>query len=402
MTATPYQNRCMASSASSFTSGENVGLFLLVGTSGVSATAIIGLLSYIAYSAVCIRLDSSRRWRIGGPTEVYFLNQLGWDLVQASGGIMNIKWGIDRAVEPGSYCSAQGAIKHMSDVGSALSTLLISLHTLRVVCFWRVGDSDKETEFTRENVPVRRRCLIHSLVVVACLWCSLGLLVTINVLVDGVQQFYGPTGYWCWIQARYSIQRTGTDFGLMWITIICNIVVYGLLFLYFKGYITTDGCHVKLFRVRDSASFHRLMPLRQVYGLLFYPIVYMLTVLPLSIARYRTFAHHDVPFGVTIFVDCIYLSNGLLNVILFSLTRPYLLPCDPQVPSMVVISEPPPSVAIVGDPCSGGPYEGTSTTPHDWCSNPRVESPTPCSFSESDRSVQEPVEPLEEKVGREE
>jgi hypothetical protein len=105
MTATPSQNRCMASSASSFTSSENVGLFLLAGTSGVSATTIIGLLSYIAvsfiplgfqnvcrrtglfskYSAVCVRPGSSRRWRIGGPTEVYFLNQLGWDLVQASG-----------------------------------------------------------------------------------------------------------------------------------------------------------------------------------------------------------------------------------------------------------------------------------------------------------------------------
>jgi hypothetical protein len=76
---------------------------------------------------------------------------------------------------------------------------IISLYTLRVVCFWRVDDSDKETEFTGENVhdsvPVRRRCLIHSLIVVACLWCSLGLLVTINVLIDGVQQFYGPTGY---------------------------------------------------------------------------------------------------------------------------------------------------------------------------------------------------------------
>lgn len=50
MTATPSQNRCMASSASSFTSGENVGLFLLAGTSGVSGTAIIALLSYIAVS----------------------------------------------------------------------------------------------------------------------------------------------------------------------------------------------------------------------------------------------------------------------------------------------------------------------------------------------------------------
>ena len=66
------------------------------------------------YSAVCITPGSSRRWRIAGPAEVYFLNQLWWDLVQAvgesrdnkwllsllirvfaSGGLMNIKWVAD-------------------------------------------------------------------------------------------------------------------------------------------------------------------------------------------------------------------------------------------------------------------------------------------------------------------
>ena len=37
-------------STSSFASGENVGLFLLAGMSGASATAIVGLLSYIGVS----------------------------------------------------------------------------------------------------------------------------------------------------------------------------------------------------------------------------------------------------------------------------------------------------------------------------------------------------------------
>jgi len=85
----------MANSGPPFTFGERLGLILLVETSAVSACAIIGLLSYIAYSAVCIIPGSSRRWRIGGPTEVYFLNQLLWDLVQAVGGLMNVKWAVD-------------------------------------------------------------------------------------------------------------------------------------------------------------------------------------------------------------------------------------------------------------------------------------------------------------------
>jgi len=72
---------------------------------------------------------------------------------------------------------------------------IISLYTLRAVWFWRAGDNDRGTECTGENVPGRRRCLIHSLIIVASLWCSMGLIVIINVTVDGVHRFYGPTGY---------------------------------------------------------------------------------------------------------------------------------------------------------------------------------------------------------------
>src|SRR5260370_41336037 len=58
----PSRSPCMASTASSFTSGENVGLFLLAGTSGVSATAIIGLLSYIAVSFAPPCFQNSYQW----------------------------------------------------------------------------------------------------------------------------------------------------------------------------------------------------------------------------------------------------------------------------------------------------------------------------------------------------
>lgn len=56
-------------------------------------------------------------------------------------------------------------------------------------------------------------------------------------------------------------------------------------------------------------------------------------ILPVSIVRYMSFAHHQVPSSVTFFVDSIYLSSGLLNVLLFSFTRPFLLPHDPPTPN---------------------------------------------------------------------
>ena len=117
----------------------------------------------------------------------------------------------------------------------------------------------------------------------------------------------------------------------------------------------------------------------------------------MSIARYRTFAYHEVPFKVTIIVDSIYLSNGLLNVILFSLTRPYLLPHNPRAVNMVVVTEQRHTDADADIAFSGEANEGTSTSVRDWFARPQDESPTAYSFSEYERSVQGSGVPLDEK-----
>ncbi len=58
----------------------------------------------------------------------------------------------------------------------------------------------------------------------------------------------------------------------------------------------------------------------------------------MSAVRYSNFvAHHHVPFGIIAFTDIIYLSSGLLNVLLFSITRPFLLPHD--LPKLDEVSE---------------------------------------------------------------
>lgn len=49
-------------------------------------------------------------------------------------------------------------------------------------------------------------------------------------------------------------------------------------------------------------------------------------VLPLAAARYRTFTGHYTPPGFTIFADALFLSSGLLNVLLYAYTRPFLFP----------------------------------------------------------------------------
>ncbi|KAH9048062.1 hypothetical protein EDB84DRAFT_1459112 [Lactarius hengduanensis] len=367
------------SSPASFTFGERLGLILLAETSAVSACAVVGLLSYIAYSAVSVTRGSSIRWRLGSPAEVYFLNQLSWDLVQAVGGLMNIKWAIDASVQPGSFCSAQGAIKHLSDVGAALSTLIISLYTLRTLCFSKIILQPDEEE------KEQKKTLHRSFVVVACLWSAVGLLVAVNIAANGVYRFYGPAGYWCWIRRAYSVQRTVADFGFMWATAIFNVVIYAVVFLYFQGYITTSGWKIRVSRKPNTDNV--LGPLRQACGLLFYPLVYIFNVLPLSAVRYSSFAHHDVPFGIIVFTDIIYLSSGLLNVLLFSITRPFLLPHDLPKPDSVSDIMTSHSIKVANSP------RKDSAQGHELYQWPRSESPA--SHIQSDSTAEASTEESE-------
>ena len=68
---------------------------------------------------------------------------------------------------------------------------IISLYTFRTLCF---PETYCDGQIVDEE-GVHKKNLHRSLVVVACLWASLGFLVTVNVAVDGVHRFYGPTGY---------------------------------------------------------------------------------------------------------------------------------------------------------------------------------------------------------------
>ncbi|KAI9508438.1 hypothetical protein F5148DRAFT_1284056 [Russula earlei] len=333
------------SSAAQFTFSEREGLVLLAQTSALSASAIIGLLSYITYSAVTIRRGARRRWKIGGTAEVLFLNQLAADLVQVIGGLMNIKWAVDGTVSTGSFCVAQGVFKHASHVVTALSTLAIAFYTLYVLCFSgdpQVTDENEDDE--------RRKSLRRGLIFVACLWAAVGLLVAINISADGAYHLYGPAGYWCWIVSTHPVQRIVADYLFMWITAGINIVIYSILFLYIKGYIATKGWRIYRPNVRKEISD---LASKRAYGLLYYPAVYIIGVLPLSIVRYRTFAHHYIPSDAIIFVDIVYLANGLFNVILFSITRPFLLPHDLQSPHGSL--EVQPSEGPIHDAASNGP-----------------------------------------------
>lgn len=74
----------------------------------------------------------------------------------------------------------------------------------------------------------------------------------------------------------YSVQRTAADFAFMWATAIFNIVIYLVVFLYFRGYITINGWKIRV--CRRSETLNVLAASKLAYGMLFYPLVYIISV----------------------------------------------------------------------------------------------------------------------------
>ncbi|KAH7928512.1 hypothetical protein BV22DRAFT_199840 [Leucogyrophana mollusca] len=299
-------------SNSTFDFGTRLGLVFIVESAALSAVAVSSLLLYIAYSAIAIHRNASRKWTTDTHIHYYFLNLMAFDLVQAIGGLMDIRWIAMAQVTPGPLCTTQGLFKQMGDVGVAFSTIAIALHTLHVLVF-------------RWHTPPRM-----ALLVLLGIWVIVALLVGIPSATQS--NYYGPTGYWCWI-ARDNFERIGLEYLWLWIAAFLNIVVYVFLALVVKRVIVIDGHKIrwpKYMTTKTSSHASSDDGSRDegaiALQMLFYPAVYVITVLPIAAARFSQFHNHDVPFAVTAFADTLFASSGLFNVTLYALTRPKLLP----------------------------------------------------------------------------
>ncbi|KAL0951350.1 hypothetical protein HGRIS_008054 [Hohenbuehelia grisea] len=306
-----------SSLVSSFPSGTRSGLVLIVLSASLSTVAVLCLLSYIAYSAVKLTPGSSRTWTVSTNVHYYFVNLLISDLVQAIGGVMTVRWMKLNGLVEDRYCTAQGILKQVGDVGVAFTSLAIAIHTFSVLAI-------------RFHAP---RSV--AIIVIALIWVFIALAVGIAWATYKGQEYYGATQYWCWITEDFPRERIALEYFWMWFSAFGNIILYVLLTFFLKGMISFDNHRVHFHAVGTYFPNEIGGPESDVNGrrsralawqLLFYPAVYTITVLPVTVVRWLTFYGHYVPFAATAFASVLFSSSGLLNALLFTLTRPRLLP----------------------------------------------------------------------------
>ncbi|KAK6997374.1 hypothetical protein R3P38DRAFT_3286711 [Favolaschia claudopus] len=241
---------------------------------------------------------------------------------------MNFKWAADKASPLVPFCSAQGGIKQAGNVATALWSLVLA------------GPLIQPVVPATENDQVGFWCTL----VIG--WISVALIVGIGPAALQTRSkgpYFGVTGAWCWITSNYPQEQILLEYLLEYLSAGLGFVLHTTIFLRMRGnLLQEDGKWTLRFVPRGESwqlSMRRVIVdstmLQVVQQMMWYPIVYTLLIVPISLARLSQFAGARVPFSITIIAAMIFNMTGFANVLLFASTRK-LLPASDELPEFNV------------------------------------------------------------------
>ncbi|KIM74393.1 hypothetical protein PILCRDRAFT_828227 [Piloderma croceum F 1598] len=292
------------------TRGDTIGLTLVAESGLISLVAVLGVFVLIFRNAF------RNRKLIRHPTDLYMLSLFTFDLIMASGRVIDTKWIHEGKVYTGNICTVQGSVQQLGETGSALATLTIAVHTF-VVILW----------------GPRKRQYLTAYATVGLTWLFLVLFIAISVSLHthGSNVYENPDGYWCWIGDRYSKEQFAGQYVWVWTTVVVSFLTYTPLFVWARGNISVSPTHWWKFRVHKGKDVVKDIDpdgrKKRSIGMIVYPLVFAVITLPLSAVRLRTgfgSTTRHLPTA-TFVVEFIYSLSGALNVILFLSTRSELL-----------------------------------------------------------------------------
>ncbi|KAF8274450.1 hypothetical protein EI94DRAFT_1782365 [Lactarius quietus] len=309
--AQQYNQSMFTTTITCLTPGQSIGLALTAEASFISLTAVIVVLILIGRNVLRHRrvLPKGDWTLFQEPADIYMFSLFLYDILQAMGGILDVRWAHNGIVRTGSYCTAQGIIQQMGELGVALITLSLTIQTF-VVALWKVGIRARDIAC----------CAVILATVFIVLWVGLG--------NDIHKHYETPTPYWCWIGARFNRERLAGEYIWLWITLLASVVTYIPLYFWTNGRLSIDPKKWYKFQLIESKEGYQQR--RAALGMLLlpsYPLAYSLMVLPLSITRWLQFKnkHKHVASAATFFSVSVFNLSGAINVLLFLIVRPRLL-----------------------------------------------------------------------------
>jgi len=179
---------------------------------------------------------------------------------------------------------------------------------------------------------------------------SVGVQWTFAILFGGIgyglhthapRQYYAtPTPYWCWISQDFQKDRLAGEYVWYWTALLGSFILYLLLFLLHLGVITPSRSWYTPKVLEDNKSSeddsgkhqtevqsNTSRTPRGLWTVIWYPIVYSVMILPLSVVRWIAFrqtakygSSHVSPVA-TFFVVTLFSLSGVFDAVTYILTR---------------------------------------------------------------------------------
>ncbi|KDQ17266.1 hypothetical protein BOTBODRAFT_601720 [Botryobasidium botryosum FD-172 SS1] len=314
--------------------GDIVGLAFIV-EAGIFSIAFV----LIFYALVLRNVIIHRKHPFQSHVDIYVTSLFMADIFQGIIAAMSWKWAQSGKVECGTHCTVQGLLTQFGQSGIAQTNMAISVHTFCVIFFKWMPPKSK-------RIPI---CVVSFIWLFNLCFAAIGF--GLHTKGRSTERFYVPTPFWCWIYPSVPARIASQYFWLN-LAIFTSIILYIPLFFAIRGNIEVwpvDKWYqykIKLVRHPDLVEVERLRveagptDVRAVATkMLWYPFAYTLSALPADIFRWGIINNLDpsvpvknVPFTSIAATYFLYSLSGVIDVTLFSFTRPNILLFGDPVP----------------------------------------------------------------------
>ncbi|KAJ7054401.1 hypothetical protein C8F01DRAFT_489397 [Mycena amicta] len=281
---------------------------------GVIALTAGGFLSVLAILCLALMFATSHRSlkfaQTGTHLLMYFICLLVSDTLQATGAIMNLNWVTLGGVSEGTFCMVQGAVKQAGNVSAAIWSFTIAVHIFNLL-FLRYETSR-----------------IASWGILGFGWSFTAIMVLLGpaaIQTEAKGPFFGISGEWCWITKEYRAEQVLLQYLFEAISVVLSLVLYALTLMRVRGnLIKVNGRWTLRFLSKEDSwkldlnrDYTDLAGMGLVKHMIWYPVAYMILVLPVALVRLSAFAGAKAPFGATVFAGFIFDLCGFVDVVLF-------------------------------------------------------------------------------------
>ncbi|KAJ5999936.1 hypothetical protein N7481_000345 [Penicillium waksmanii] len=266
----------------------------------LSFLATSSLLGFITYRLIFWKLHFKRY--IGYNQYIILIyNLVLADFLQSIAYLICLKWIIDDKIQSGTAaCFLQGLWLQMANPGSGLFVLGIAFHTFLLIV-WGYKMTHK------------------TFVTFVCgIWSMVLILMIIPLATHGADAFV-PSGAWCWIKEDYEALRLWSHYFWIFLAEFGTVCLYAVMYTQLRRQISASS-------ILGNSHIEGLKRLRRVVGYMtIYPIVYVVLSLPLAAGRMANMSGKMPSVAFFCSAGAIITSSGLVDVILYTLTRRNLI-----------------------------------------------------------------------------